>query len=284
LILPGQPLVIGEGVAQPAALAAVNGSRSIASEAPVVKTPVVPVAPLPAVKTVPALVPAQEPEEEISHKLTLSAGYAMTTLSAADSSGTTASLFSAHDLLLNAAWKQEWSESFSTSFNAKIRSVNFQPSTSSTKTISGTSQTTPGLSFVAEQRLLKPLALSYGVSYDNRLFLHGTNTSQVTVDAVPVPSAAVGLNFEGIKKGKTSAGVTGSFEYLFPAKTDSYLVKSGTAARAGLYVRRTFQENYAEIALGYENRSQNTSLVTLKEQSILGTLTFSLPLFEGSKK
>jgi hypothetical protein len=250
---------------------------------------ILPTPELPKVAAIPAA-PMQNKEtseeEEVGHKALFSASYGITTLSAMDaSSGATANLFSSHDLTVAAAWEQDWTDTFSTSFGAKIRSIDFAPSTNSAKTLSGTKKTNTDFLFGAEQKISSKFSLHYGAGYGTKLFLHGMDSSTVTVDAVPVPSAHLGASLELVKKGKTSLGIKGQFEYLFPASTDSYPVNAGTDYQGILYVRRKYgQENSVELNLGYHDRSQNTSLVNFHEKGVSATLLFSIPLFEGDKK
>lgn len=233
----------------------------------------------------------QQPEtpsadEEVGHRLLVSAAYGMTTLSASDaSSGAAAKLNSSHDLGAEIAWEQEWSTNFSTSIGATLRKIDFEPSTNPAKTLANTSHTTTGLSIGGESTLSSKLSLSYGVRYDNELFLHGTNSSTVTVDAAPILSGNAGASLEIYQKGKTSLGIKGRFDYLLPSSTETYSINSGTAYQGKLYLHRHYgTDNAVELDIGYKDRAQSTSAVNFSERSVFSTLTFSLPLFEGGEK
>jgi LysM domain len=225
----------------------------------------------------------QPDSQEVSHRLTLSAGYAMTTLHAQDPvSGTSADLNSSHDLKLEAGWKQEWSDTFSSAFKAEVRAIDFEPSTNSAKQLSGSSKTNTAFTLGFENKISSRFTLLYGAGYESELFIHGINSSSTTVDSVPVPKGFAGIDWNFYARGKTSVGVRGTYAYLFSASTDAYPVNAGQEYLGLLYVRRRYGDsNSVELDLGFKSRTQNTGLLNLNENSVFGTLTFELPLFEG---
>lgn len=225
-----------------------------------------------------------EEETEIPHRLEFGTNYQMTTLSGTNA-GATANLNSSHDFSLFAAWKQEWTENFSTAFGGKFRSVAIEPSTNSTKTISGTNKSVSGLSISAEEKVSKKLAITFGANYENQLFFHGLNSNALVVDTVPIPDFSVGAKFLAYERGKTSFGLSGSVDYLMSATTDGFSVDSGFAYQGKLFIRRKYgtdstTQSSVELGLGYQDRSQNTSVLNFHEKSVGATLLFSIPLFQ----
>lgn len=228
----------------------------------------------------------QKEVEEIPHKLVLEASYGMTTLSATDpSSIQSADLFTSHDVGINAGWKQEWSAKFSTTVFGSLRDVDFQASTSSTKSLSSTHKTMTGLGIKAEQSVSDRLQIHYSLGYQGELFMYGLSTSAVVVDSVPVPKAALGVSYKALEIGKTSLGFHAQGASLMSTSTDGYLVSSGSLYSVGGYIRRKYRtDSSVRLGLSYQDRAQNTSVLNMHEKSVLGTLTFELPLFEGGEK
>jgi len=292
LIYPGQRLVIRESEIQslaeaestpktqsetsPRQLASTESSpeKALAVEAPKACE-------APADKTS----PVASKQIEIPHHLLLDASMGMTTLTSTDAAATTgATLFSSQDLGVQAGWQQDWSDSFSTKFSAKFRSVDFQPPTSSTKSIADSKKVTTGLALGGERKLSSKFSLNYGASYNQELFLRGLTSSTVGVDSVAVPKFSLGAVYQIYAVGKTSIGVNGSYDYLLGATTDGYTVSSGMAYQGGIYLKRRYGiDKSVEFNINYRDRAQNTSLVSFHEKTVFGTLVFSLPLFSESE-
>jgi len=229
-----------------------------------------------------ALVPKQM---EIPHHLLLDAAIGMTTLASTDEiSATSATLYSSQDLRIQAGWQQDWSDSFSTMFSVKFRSVDFQPPTSSAKSISNSKQLTTGISLDAKNPLTSKFSLNYGASYTQELFLRGLTSTLVSVDSVAIPKFSLGATYQIYEVGKTSVGLNGNFDYLLGATTDGYTVKTGMAYQGGFFLKRRYgADKSVEVNINYRDRTQNMSIVNLNEKTVFGSLIFSLPLFDESE-
>lgn len=224
-------------------------------------------------------------EPEIPHQLFLDASMGITTLTSTDGSSTTgATLYSAQDLGIQAGWQQQWTDSFSTKMSARFRSIDFQPPTSSTKSVSDSKKLTTGLSLEAETEFTPKFSLVFGTSYNQELFLRGLTSSSVTVDSVAIPKFTLGAEYQIYQVGKTSVGVNAAFDYLLGTSTDGYTVRSGMAYQGGFYLKRLYgMDKSVELNVTYRDRAQNTSLVNFHENTVFGTLIFSLPLFGESE-
>jgi nucleoid-associated protein YgaU len=214
------------------------------------------------------------------------AGFGFTTLHATDdSSNATAELNTSRDLSAGLGWLQVWSRTFATSAALSARNVDFQASTNVNKTLTGTNKTLFHLSLDAEQKLSPRLTLNYGLGMGQELFLHGLDSSSVTVDAVAVPQASLEAQYEMYRQGSTSAGGQASIAGMFPASYSAYDIKSGSAFGAGIFIRHQSAANRKmDLRIGYFQRNQDTSVLKLKETSVSALLNLTFPLFEGSGK
>lgn len=226
-----------------------------------------------------------EEPEQVLHQVDLVSGFQFTTLNSGEkNSSTTANLYSSHDVMLGAAWKQNWSDEFATRFLFSARSLDFQPSTNSAKTLSNTNKTLFNMSVGGENKISDKFSLNYSLGVAQNLFIRGLSASTITVDAVSTPEAKIGLQYEFLKKGSTSLGFQGSGSYYFPSSTDSYSVSSGYGYSAGLVLSYKYKpQKEISLNLGYKTRYQDTSILNLNEQNIFGTLIFSSPLFGEEK-
>ncbi|MBX2987744.1 MAG: putative porin [Bdellovibrionaceae bacterium] len=227
-----------------------------------------------------------EREEEVTHALTLSALYQFMTLSTKDpTSGSVAELQTSRDLLAEAKWSQIWSDSFSSYAAFSVCNVDFEPSTNTSKSLSSTAKTLFGLYAGAEHKLSNRFSLRYGAGIGQELFLHGLNSSIVRVDSIAVPRASIGARLEVFKKGSTSFGLDASVAQMFSATTDSYSVNSGQSYGAALYIQKmTATDRRYNLSVGFRQRSQDTSILQVKETAFFGGVSFSLPLFERDGK
>lgn len=250
-----------------------NAFRGMASNQP----PAAEIAPpSPAPKTVAA---ADEPE----HQLDLSIDSNLTTLAAKDrTTNTNAKLLTSYDVQAIAAWTQNWTPSFATSFGGSLRLLDFQPSTNKNKSLTKTKQVLTGLSLRATQRLSSSVDLSLIAAYDKDLFLEGLDGATVQIDSLAIPSAGLSTHVRVYRKGHTSTGFNAGALTLFQTSTDGYTVQQGFAYGASVYLRRSYhRSNELRLRVGFQKRHQKTSLVDIDETNIFGELTFSLPLFDG---
>ena len=224
-------------------------------------------------------------ENEIPHHVELLAAVGMTTVSGIDNlTSTNAVLFSNQDIAVGARWKQHWTNSFFTSFGVALRSIDFQPPTSSSKSISESKKLNSSLSLSAGNKLTQKLALNYGLSYGNELFLRGLSSTTVTVDALPIAKLNLGATIQLYESGLTSFGINANLDSLMGASTEGYTVSSGAAYQGGIYLKRRYgTDSDVELNVGYKDRAQNTSLVNFNEKTFFGSLVFSLRLFEKSE-
>jgi hypothetical protein len=185
------------------------------------------------------------------------ASLGMTTLTSVDAESTTsAALYSSQDIGVEAGWQQVWTDSFSTKFAAKFRDVDFQPPTSSTKSISDSKKMTTGLSFGAKSKLPSKGSLNYSASYGQELFIRGLTSTSVGVDSVAVPKFSFGAVYQIYELGKTSLGVNGSFDYLMGATADGYNMNAGSAYQGGFYVKRRYGlDSSVEVNISYRDWS-----------------------------
>jgi hypothetical protein len=166
----------------------------------------------------------------------------------------------------------------------KFRSVDFQPPTSSTKSIIDSKKLTTGISLGAKNRLTSKFSLNYEASYAQELFLRGMTSTSVSVNSVAIPKFSLGATYQIYEAGKTSVGVKGNFDYLLGATTDGYTVNTGTAYQGGFFLKRLYGvDKWVEVNINYRDRAQNTSNVNFNEKTVFGSLIFSLPLFDESE-
>lgn len=221
--------------------------------------------------------------DEPGHQLDLSIGSSLTTLAAEDgTTNTDAKLLTSYDVRVVAAWSQNWTPSFATSFGGSLRTLDFQPSTNKNKSLTKTKQVLTGLSLQATQRLSRSVDLSLTAAYDKELFMEGLDSATVQIDSLAIPSFGIGTHVRLYHKGRTSTGFNAQALTLFQTSTDGYTVQQGFAYGASVYLMRSYhQSNELRLQVGFQKRHQKTSLVDIDETNVFGELTFSLPLFDG---
>ncbi len=225
-------------------------------------------------------------EDEIPNSLSLTASLGMTTITAHDNQNNSkATLNSSRDLAVEGSWQQAWTKSFSTTFAARFRSIEFQSPTNSAYSLSNSKNNTLALSAGAQSQITENFSLSYSFTHGQELFLRGLSSTSVGVDELAISRFGLGGKYELFHKGKTSLGVKGYYEYLGAGSTDTYTIHSGSAYQAGLYLHRQYgADTSVEIHIGYRERAQKTSIVDAVEKTVFGALVFSIPLFEGIDK
>ncbi len=218
----------------------------------------------------------------VVHEIFYRVGFAFTTLAAHEfSTNTNADLNTSHDFNLAAEWQQRWSRRFLSFTDFSVRNLDFEPSTNPAKTLTNTNQTLFGLSVGAQSQLTQKFSLRYATRWAQELFLHGVDTTTISVDSVAVPQLEVQAKWEWAHRDATTDGVFAGANYFFAASTDTYAVHAGTGFTGGVYLRHlTKSDRELELSLGYFQRNQNTSILQFNENGVFGELTYSLPLFE----
>ncbi len=220
--------------------------------------------------------------ERVLHEVFYRVGFDFTTLAAHESAtNTNANLYTSHDFNLGLGWQQQWSRRFLSFTNFSVRNLDFEPSTNPAKTLINTNQTLFGLSIGAQSRLNPKLSLRYATRWAQELFLHGVDTTTISVDSVAVPQLEIQAKWEWAHRDATTDGFFAGANYFFAASTDTYAVHAGTGFTGGVYLRHlTKSDHELDLALGYFQRNQNTSILQFNENGAFGELTYSLPLFE----
>lgn len=223
---------------------------------------------------------------EIPHRFSIDTSMGMTTLSATDASTTSsANISSSTDIAVQAGWTQEWTDSVATKVSAKFRGVEFQSPNSGTKTLSDSKKNLTAIAVGVSKKISSKFSLHSSFSYGHELFLRGLSTSGISMDAVAIPKVTVASNYELYSAGKTSLSGNIGLEYLFSGTSDGYSINSGSSIFGGLTIRREFGRDKAlAFSLGYADRSQSTSAMSLHEKSVPGSVTLILPMFEESEK
>jgi len=102
------------------------------------------------------------------------------------------------------------------------------------------------------------------------------------VEAQPVPQFSLQARYKLYEVGSTSLMASLSGTYLGGTSTDNYTIKVGNSYQVGIgVVKKMPDERTFSAALTYSERTQDTSQVFFHEKSVYGTVSFSIPLFEG---
>lgn len=223
-------------------------------------------------------------QRSVTHNVFYDLGSAFTTLAAHESStNSNADLYTSHDFNFGVGWKVGWSRKFSSFAAFSMRNLDFEPSTNPSKTLANTNQSLFGMSVGGQTQFTQRFSLQYAAALGQELFLHGIDTSTVSVDAITIPQVGVKARWEFMHRGVTSDGFIAQADYLFSGSTDTYTVDPGTYFMGGIYVRHmTRSRRELNLDFGYFQRNQNTSILQFNESGIYATLTLSLPIFEDN--
>jgi hypothetical protein len=223
-------------------------------------------------------------ESGVSHGLSFSLGYGLTSISASDPmTGASARLLSSRDVRLSGAWEQGWSPQFSTFFRFEISSEGFEQSTNPSESLTSASNTPVELAFGTKFHW-RGLTMTPELAYGDRLFVRGLSSNAITVDSVAVLSAGLSGSIELYRRQTNSVGVQGAAAFLGGASTDAYSVRSGSYLEGGAYLDKTwgpFGAHSLRLDIGYESSRQNTSIVDQDEKSVVSSLTLRFPLLGG---
>ncbi|ASD62490.1 LysM peptidoglycan-binding domain-containing protein [Bdellovibrio bacteriovorus] len=222
--------------------------------------------------------------EEVPHHFELSAGYDFTTLEAQDATTTaTAQLYTKQEIELGAKWSQQWDENFKTHMGIFLRNLEFMPSTNSTKVLLKPSQNLMRITLAGQNQISDRFTLLYDAGYGQELFIQGLSTTDITVDSLPLVKAHLGFSYDVMVKGSTALGLSAQAGYLGSATADTYSVENGTTYGGALFIRRLKNANLFNLEIGVRQRSQNTSLVDISEQTVFGRLIWGFELFKEEK-
>jgi hypothetical protein len=242
---------------------------------------------------IPELSSARKPaaeviEDDLPQHVQIALGYHFQTFNSTDvSNGSSAKLFTSHDLEFNGTWSQDWSDRFSSFFQFGFQKLDFEPSNNASKSISNTEQAPAHFSLGADFHLSHKITFRTVASYGQELFTGSQNGSSISIDSVFVPSFSEEIIFSAYQRGRTSIGLEGGASYLLHSAASGYTVNSGYAVNGALFLNQNFgHENKDALTLlvGYENRTQNTSLIHQSVSDAFARLVFSLPVFGGDDK
>lgn len=268
--------------------------RKIAAETPVVMRVEAP-APTPPPVSIPAPVPVLPPpkplvtptafvEDPVAHTVALSAEYRMSEFHAVDKmTDTVAQILTARDIFLSAAWKQAWDESFTTYQSFGIRNVTFEPSAPGSKKIGTGEKSISHFEFGLAQKITERVSVGYSFGYGTELFVRGLNSTTVVVDAVPIPSVGLEANVDLLRRGGTSFGLLAQGRYLFRGRGDMISIEPGFQYSGALYLKKKSSSMNLRLDLGYEMKSQETSITRQDESSAYGILQMEFPIFESER-
>lgn len=230
----------------------------------------------------PAKIELQPSQLEVLHRLRLHARVGMTNFSGIDAlTSAAANIVSKNDLTVRASWRQNWTPSVRSDFFAEARSVGLQSMSGSKSLLSeNLSSTKLGLSIGHE--IGQNLSLDYSLEYGSEFFVRGASSTLISVEAQPVPQFSLQARYKLYEVGSTSLMASFAGSYLGGTSTDNYTVKAGNSYQVGIaVVKKMSDERTFSAALTYSDRTQDTSQVLFHEKSVFGTVSFSIPLFEG---
>lgn len=239
----------------------------------------------PSVAVVPVVKPAPVVEEDpVDHSIALSAEYRMTEFHAVDKvSDTVAQILTARDIFVSAAWRQAWDESFTTYQSFGLRNVTFEPSAPGSKTIGTGEKSISHFEFGLTQKITDRVSVGYSFGYGTELFVRGLNSTTVVVDAVPIPSAGLEASLDLLRRGGTSLGVLAQGRYLFHGRGDMISIEPGFHYAGAVSIKKKSPSMSLRLDLGYEMKSQETSITRQDESAAYGILQLEFPIFESER-
>tara|TARA_B110001454_G_scaffold218991_1_gene249023 strand:+ start:58996 stop:60039 length:1044 start_codon:yes stop_codon:yes gene_type:complete len=230
----------------------------------------------------PAVTIQSNPSEEVLHSLHLQVHTGLTTFSGIDvATLANANVVSKSDLSARASWRQHWTPNFHSDFFAEARSVGLQ-SISGSKSLVSENLNSNKLGLSIGHKAGERLTIDYGLEYGSEFFIRGASSTLISVESQPIPQFSTQIQYKIYELGSTSLVANLGGSYLGEVSTDNYTVKSGTSYQVGIsVVKKMSDQRTFSAQLAYSDRKQDTSLVLIHEKSVFGTVSFSIPLFEG---
>lgn len=187
-----------------------------------------------------------------------------------ESTGATSVLASKFHLGLEGRYSQQWTPTFKTFLGLHLGWISFEPPASNDKSLTENEKFLPGLGIGMSYEVNADMNLTLAAHYQSEIFLRAKSTSELTLDAVPVPSLGGKLDYRLLTKDPFILGVSGNYAIKLPTKTSSYTVHRGQSYGAGLFLEQTIKDMKSfRTELDFNTRSQDTSTLSLEEKRIV---------------
>jgi hypothetical protein len=181
---------------------------------------------------------------------------------------------------------QNWTETSRSFVHLKVSHISFEPPTDSTSTLSNSTKTMTTFGVGGSFDLKSKLNFKLFADVGKELFLRSTSTTNLTTDTVGISTLGASLSYDLFQKDSFTLGLSGRYEKKLAAKTSSYEIMYGKAYGGNIYLKQEFSEGKIpyQIDLGYYERRQDTSYFTQKQNDIVLSIIFFLPINRKDEK
>ena len=220
--------------------------------------------------------------------MALTPHYSLTSLSVEDrTTGSDSTLASKYNTGAHISYVQEWTQSTRTFVDLNLGLIAFEKPTDSTKTIHDDKKFLSGFGLGVSFEISNKLNLDLAGFYQKELFVRASSTQSVTIDAVNVPSIGGKLSYDLLKLDPFTFGMSSSLYVKGPAKSGGYNIRLGAEYGATIYLKQSAggvgQESNFQTELGFNSRSQNTSITKQTQTQITLGLRFVFPVGSQQK-
>ncbi len=247
-----------------------------AEPAPVLATTEAPPASRAPAAEAPPVVEVRDPN--VYGIITVSPNFESTAISATDNtSAATAKLLSKSNAGVSLSYAQRWSQSFETEFFFGLKWLKMAAPQSGSLL-----NDSPTLSSYGVRACVSPnQAFHYGagVTFEQAPFLKGVSVTEVTLDALTVPTLHAFAGYDFLARGPFTLGVSADAGLGLPTDSGTYQTKTNPSYGGDVHVRQDISHSLqAEIGLGARVKNEDTNLVKQSETDYGIALKLRMPI------
>lgn len=204
--------------------------------------------------------------------------YRMTGIKLSDSNqGNSSTLGSKFYTGLDVNYVQEWNKRFHSLVHFNAGFISFENPGDSSKNLETSDHFMSGIGAGVRYLLSESAGLEAHARYQKELFGRATSTTNVTVDAVSVPSLKLAVHYDFFRKSIFSLGIQPFYQILFATEGTSYPIKRGQSIGGTIYLKQYVSGKKRprfQTEIGFFTRDQASEQIEQRESALFLNLRF----------